>query len=126
MSRRNGFTLLELLVSIAVIVLLVSLIFPAFYSARRSSSAARELSAARQLMFAYRSYAYDHKGILMPGFYNLDGTRLPAHDEAGTVLSGPLAARYPWRLAPYLDYNLSGLYLDKELFNEFRQPGDDW
>jgi len=52
---------------------------------------------------------------------------LPASNEAGIPVSelvagveGTLtAARYPWRIAPYLDYNLKALYLDKFLLDRF-------
>ena len=87
---------------------------------------------ARQLMVAYDSYAYDHGGALLPGYYYTgdDGVDepLPATDEAGTPVTelvrdpfeGPLtAARYPWRIAPYLDYNLQALYLDKFMLERF-------
>lgn len=118
-AARPGLTLIELLVVIAVIAALVAMLFPAIRSVRRSGDMAVELSAARQLMVGYTSYAYDNRGVLMPGYYAL-GQMLPVRDEAGAELEGPpvLAARYPWRLAPYLDYNISGLYLDRKVHEE--------
>ncbi len=110
--------MLELLIVVAVVSLLLGALFPAMRMVRKSSGLARELSTARQLMVGYRSYAYDHRGVLMPGYYlPNNGETLPATDETGAKLSGPppLAARYPWRLAPYLDYNLRGLYVDDQL-----------
>ncbi len=121
-KTRRGFTLLELLIVVAVIALLVGLVFPAIRMVRKSAGLARELSTARQLMVAYRSYAYDARGVLMPGYYNLNGVTLPATDETGAELSGPgvLAASYVWRLAPYLDYNLNGLYVDESLLTHLK------
>ena len=117
---------------VAVVGLLLGLLFPAIRSVRRSADLARELSMARQLMVAYSSYAYDHGGALLPGYYSAldDGVPepLPATNEAGTPVTelvrdpfeGPLtAARYPWRIAPYLDYNLQALVLDKFLLDRF-------
>ncbi|MCH8005635.1 MAG: prepilin-type N-terminal cleavage/methylation domain-containing protein [Planctomycetes bacterium] len=119
---RCGFTILELIMSVAIIALLAGLLLPALSLVKRSGQTTRELAAARQLMVAYSAYAYDHNGVLMPGFYRLNGT-LPAFDEAGNELTGERATRYPWRLAPYLDYNLSGLYLDKHVLSELQsQP----
>lgn len=127
----GGFTLVELLIVIAVIGLLVGLLFPAFRSVRQSADLARELSMARQLMVAYGSYAFDHGGTLLPGYYYTGDAGvdepLPASNEAGTPVTelvpgveGPLtAARYPWRIAPYLDYNLQALYLDKFMLDRF-------
>ncbi len=115
----GGFTLLELLVIVAIIALLVGMLMPALRSARRSSRSVHEVAAARQLMVGYLAYAYDHRGTLMPGYMN----GLPTFDEEGNDLKKfppPVAARYPWRLAPYLDYNLRGLYLDKELLERVR------
>ncbi len=118
---RRGFTLLELLIVVAVIALLVGTIFPAMRMVRASGGLARELSIARQLMVGYQSYAYDNRSMLLPGYYNpnnfsfqVDGP-LPAYNEAGTRLDGGAAYRYPWRIAPYLDYNLDALYLDPVL-----------
>lgn len=116
---RRGFTLMELLVVVAVISLLVGAVFPAIRMVRRSSGLARELATARQLMVGYRSYAYDNRSALLPGYYNPEDFTgsgpLPAFNDLGKRLSGGAAYRYPWRLAPYLDYNLDGLYLDPVL-----------
>lgn len=120
MTAFRAFTLIEMLVVIGVIALLLGLLLPALHTVRQSGEKVREFSAARQLMVAYTAYAYDHRGVLMPGYYFLDGQMLPAYDEAGNELTGPgpVAARYVWRLAPYLDYNLHGLYLDERVLEQ--------
>ena len=118
--------MLELILSVAIIALIAGLLLPALSLVKQSSLKTRELAAARQLMVAYSAYAYDHNGVLMPGFYRLNGT-LPAFDEAGNELIGERKTRYPWRLAPYLDYNLRGLYLDKHVLSELQsQPLNDY
>lgn len=122
MTRRPtsaGFTLVEMIVVIAVIAILVSLLIPAVRAVRRSGAQTVELSAARQLILAYSSYALDDNGVLMPGY----ATGLTAHDADGHVLTGEPANRYPWRLAPYLDYNLKGLYLDSHLIEALAGTG---
>ncbi len=113
-----GFSLIELLVVIAVIGVLAGLLVPAIRAARGSASLARELTTARELMRAWSAYAYDHDGLVIPAYYkNPNGSTLPAFDESGEAIPGVgiEAATYVWRLAPYLDYDFRGLYIDKEL-----------
>jgi type II secretory pathway pseudopilin PulG len=108
-ARRVGFSLIELLTVIGIIALLIGILVPVAGFARKSASATRELSAARQLAIAWTAYATDHRGRLLPAYR--DG--FTARDEFGEPLGGPTAARYPWRLAPYFDYDFDGFYLDK-------------
>jgi prepilin-type N-terminal cleavage/methylation domain-containing protein len=117
-----GFSLIELLVVVAVIAVLAALLLPALRSARASAGAAREISTARQLMRAWSLYAQDHDGVLIPGYYKLNGTTLPAFDETGEPIPavGIEAATYVWRLAPYMDYDLRGMYVDRELIASFQ------
>ncbi len=118
-GRRRGFTLVELLVVIAIITLLVSLVATAAKYARGASASTREIALGRQLITAYTAYATDNRGQLMPGFYGLNPA-LPATDERGNPLSGQTAHRWPWRLAPYLDFQLQGLVQDPFLLEDLR------
>ncbi len=113
----TGFSLIELLVVIAVVAVLAGVLLPALRVARGSASTALELSAARGLMRGWSAYAYDHDGVVIPAYYKLNNVTLPAFDETGEPIPsvGIEAATYVWRLAPYMDYDLRGLYLDKEL-----------
>lgn len=104
--RRRGFTLVELLVVIAVVSLLLSTLFVAFRSARGSATRAGAVGTLRQMAAAHASYAADHRQRLLPGYLNPHlqvsmgfSTKLPD----GKVISPGAAATYVWRLAPYID-----------------------
>ena len=119
--KRGGFTLVELLVVVAVIALLLGLLIPAVSHIRKSGNQTREASAARQSMVAYRLYSNDHKNKLMPGYRESPGVR----SETGNPLGFPINARYPWRLAPYFDYDFGGLYNDPKVRKAIEGELDD-
>lgn len=118
--QRRAFSLVELLVVIAVIAIVVGLVSYAATSVRGSGKSARELALARQLMQGYTAYAADNKGALMPGYYNAQPALPIPTDEQGKAVSGPAAHRYAWRLAPYLDTQLKGLIDDPWLLEDLR------
>jgi prepilin-type N-terminal cleavage/methylation domain-containing protein len=117
-----GFTLVELLVVIAVIALLGSLLLPALGKAKGHAKRANEVNSARQLMIAWRLYADDHDDRVLPGYrYGFE-----AKDPAGNPIGHPINARYPWRLAPYLGNSFDVMYANENrpLLEGFRRLGD--
>ena len=68
--RKAGFTLLELLVVVAVIGILAALLLPAMVRARTKAQGISCLNNTRQLYLAWILYADDHNGRLA---YNLGG-----------------------------------------------------
>lgn len=127
-SRRPAFTLVELLVVMGVIAVLTSILLPALSSARATARQTAELAAGHQLGTAYALYSQDHRGNLMVGYATAamtdpntpEGQALVVHNEHGERMHGVEARRYPWRLAPYLDYNFAGLYKDPRLLERYR------
>jgi prepilin-type N-terminal cleavage/methylation domain-containing protein/prepilin-type processing-associated H-X9-DG protein len=60
--KQNGFTLIEMLVVIAILAILMSLIAPAVGRAQRSAQNATCQSNLRQIGLAFQNYAVDHRG----------------------------------------------------------------
>lgn len=64
MSKRQGFTLVELLVVIGVVALLISLLLPALNKARESAKQIKCASNLRQLYLASSMYAAEFQGFI--------------------------------------------------------------
>lgn len=65
-SRRRAFTLIELVVTLAIVILLISLILPAIQHSRESARRATCASSLRQIGIAVAGYEATHK-VLPPG-----------------------------------------------------------
>ena len=113
MTRNTrGFTLIELMVVIAIIALLVTLVAVSLKAVRGSARRTVSLNALKQIMMAYRSYSDDNRGQFLPGYIGADlqdddtdpfgNLRVTLPD--GTVLNEADAQSYVWRLAPYVDH----------------------
>lgn len=79
--RSRGFSLIELLVVVAIIAILAGILFPVFLSAREHARQSKCLSNLKQLNTALRQYTDDNNGYLplmsvyhFPGMPNWCGT----------------------------------------------------
>jgi len=96
MRRRNktyaeGFTLLELLIVIAIIAILVAMLFPTGVGARREALSLKCKTQLREIVTACKSYAGSNKGR-WPNAFTPESTRtdvLPDEPGGGDGLRGP-------------------------------------
>src|SRR6478609_10041304 len=88
--RKNGFTLIEMLVLIAIIGLLAGLMLPALAKAKGKSHRISCLSNIKQLSICWASYAQDHNGQLPESYFaqNFGGVNTNAWVR-GTVDDNP-------------------------------------
>ncbi len=68
--RRAAFSLVELLVSIGVIALLMSVLVPSLGRARNQARSVTCMSRVRQLGLAFHAYAHDHDDYALPTCVN--------------------------------------------------------
>lgn len=89
---RSGFTLVELLVVIAVIALLIGVLLPALGGARAASQGAVSLSNMRQMATAWTTYAFDSRDIMVP----CQPARLPDYEDNLYDVGNGLHYRPKW------------------------------
>jgi prepilin-type N-terminal cleavage/methylation domain-containing protein len=115
---RRGFSLVELLVCIAVVTLLIGLLLPGLSAIRRTARMTACLSNVRQLGMSWQMYASDYADRAMPlaGWRVAQASQIYWWGSHGTDTTPPdFAAGF---LAPYID---SGLSL-KSVFDCPAQP----
>ena len=121
-TARAAFTLIELMVAVAIIGLLVAILVPALSSARRSAKTAICLTRLRTVGQGLVLYANDHQDTLVPG-------RLPKIDDdhwrmriAGGIKYRPtfLTMMASQLGLPPFDEPMAG----KKEVDRFGQPGD--
>jgi prepilin-type N-terminal cleavage/methylation domain-containing protein/prepilin-type processing-associated H-X9-DG protein len=68
-AARRGFSLVELLVVVAVVAMLLAILAPSLTAARRQARQVKCASHLRQLAVAFHMYAQDHDGRALPLAY---------------------------------------------------------
>ncbi len=132
-TRRKGFTLVELLVSIAIIGLLAALLLPALGRARASAQQVKGKNNLRQLFLANTMYASEHDGHYAPAAPDLYDFLLPgaAPDHFGGrirwhgVRDTPNQnSKFDSRKGPLSEYLPDGRVKECPIFFEYREHGD--
>jgi prepilin-type N-terminal cleavage/methylation domain-containing protein/prepilin-type processing-associated H-X9-DG protein len=109
MKNARGISLVELLIVIAVLGILIALAFVGYEKYINSSKMTKELHAARALMAGMHSYSVDNNGKVLAGY---DTKAKNVKDDTGKdITHGSAAARYAWRLAPYIGYSIDNILL---------------
>jgi prepilin-type N-terminal cleavage/methylation domain-containing protein/prepilin-type processing-associated H-X9-DG protein len=117
-TKRNGFTLVELLVVIGIIGLLVSILLPALQSARRHAELVSCLSNVRQVSNAFYLYGYDYHGSLPGPLAKGVQPMYARYDPAGNA-----EITLPSLLARYLGVSVNRVPLNTFVLNKvFRCP----
>lgn len=62
-NKRQGFTLVEIMIVVAIIGLLAAIAMPSFAKARRNAQVAAQMNDLRILEDAFQLYAMENKGF---------------------------------------------------------------
>ena len=107
----GGFTLVEMLVGIAILGLLVGVSGAAYQKAMGKASLATEVNAGKNLVQAYLFAATENEGRYLAA-YDSAARNQTVVNAKGRPLGMPEAkCRYPFRLAPYFNHQMDGTIL---------------
>ena len=126
-KKINGFSIVEMIVVIAIIGVLAAIILPSLNSARMRAHKTQELALISHAGKAWIMYTGDHQGKLLPGYlstgvqqyrelawaYPDESIILPAPEYDSEVLNN--AGPWPWRLLSYMDNDWNSLLFYKEV-----------
>jgi hypothetical protein len=112
-----------MLITVAVIMLLASLVVIVLRGVREGANRVESANALRQMAVGYNSYSTDNKQQLMPGYMSpariqqlgirpeLPNGR-PVNPTGQPMTSPNDASSYVWRLSPYLDDAWRTMFVD--------------
>lgn len=111
----RGFTVVELLVVLAIIALIVGILLVAMGEVRSSARRTESANALRHMVTAYNSYSTDHNSRFMPGYVTTGQVAtldLNARRADGSLHTEEDSQGYVWRLAPFLGDEWETMFVD--------------
>ena len=132
-QRRNGFTIIELLIVIGIIAILIALIMTAVMGAKGQGNKIQEKNSIRQLGTGWLKYSQLHRDRVMPGWLSSntqeDWDKTILYPDGQIVPPGPsftsslpnIAGPWTYRLLPYIENELSVFrgHLDRDPLNHW-------
>ena len=109
---RSGFTIVEILIVVAIIGILLSVGLAALTTAQDRGRKTRELNRLRQVLMGWTMYSGQAAEQIMPGFVD-EATqlawRVKYRGRGGQDLDRALSQTYPFRLLPFIDFNADSI-----------------
>lgn len=107
----SGFSLVEVLVAVAILGLLVGVSGAAYQKVMGKASLAAEVSAAKNLTQAYLLAAAENGGRYLVAKDETVGNQVILNGQGKPISMTHVKHRYPFRLAPYFNYQMEGTIL---------------
>jgi prepilin-type N-terminal cleavage/methylation domain-containing protein len=112
-DSHRGFTIVELLCVVGAIAILLGVLLVGLQSASRMTSNVRSMNRLKQLHMGWSTYSNAYEDRLLPGYISSavqQRWRVRYQDPHGDRLDADECETYPWRLLPYLDFELDPMY----------------
>jgi prepilin-type N-terminal cleavage/methylation domain-containing protein len=115
----RGFTLIELIITIGVVSILTAIGFAGYSKYVQAAQKGKEIHAGRVLMAGFHAYTADNGGKIIKAMDDNPGKVL---DNSGKPVMAHAAKRWPWRLAPYIDYNVDMIMVNNQKAAPIDEP----
>lgn len=103
--------MVELLFSVAILGLLAGISGAAYQKAMGKASLATEINAGKNLSQAYLLAASENGGRYLPAYDQTARNQTVLNGQGRPISMAEIKYRYPFRLAPYFNYQMDGTIL---------------